>query len=669
MVLEKIYSEPFVSFNDAILMHQVICTYTVTIIYACVMREVEKRKRIEHLARLIIHHQDLYYSGSAKITDETFDALWDELTVLTPQHPVLHGIGRDEDSQYAKKQHRLFMHSQNKVNDAESFTAWAEKLTFDIYLIQHKLDGVSFELQYDKGLLVSGVSRGNGLVGDDLTHNAVRIPGIPFVIDETFTGGVRGEVIMDRDVHTTEFPDLANTRNTTSGLMKRKDGIGVQFLKLIVYDARSTEIESYFENERKKIDWLVEQSFNVVETIEKKSVQDVLAYRESVIERRASIPYDIDGLVIKGIDIDEEDSARPRPEKQVAFKFDNQQASTILESIAWNRNGHRISPIACFVPVHLHGTVVKRASLVNLQSIQDLNLSIGSRIIVSKRGEIIPKIEMALDIPEGAYLSLPPLRCDVCKDILHRGLTDISCVNPHCRLRAMHRTQKWISMLSLEGFGKKRVEQLFELGLISDIPDLYRLTKTQLVGIDRFGEKLADNLLQELQNKSSLSLAACMAGFDMAGIGVLTARAITQAGYTTIESLEDVTIEALCAIHGIGTTLAESLVRELRVHVGTIRGMIQKKMIVMLEEEQDVETPLTGKSFCFTGSLSNITRKKASELVTQRGGSVATSVGGSLDYIVVESLESQSQKAQKARSLGITFLTEQMFLDLINQTA
>ncbi len=624
-------------------------------------------RRIDALAAKIIYHQDRYYNASSEISDLAFDALWDELRRLAPEHPVLQNIGRDENAMYAKREHRMVLHSQDKVNSEEEFTAWAEKSVYPPFLVQHKLDGISFELQYDAGKFVAGVSRGDGRVGDDLTHNAIRIPNIPFTIDQRFTGAVRGELIMERAIHRRYFPDLANTRNTTSGIMKRKDGKGIEHVRLICYDARSTNQTRVFSNEPEKLDWLALQGFIVVETAQKDSIEQVLTHRRHLIEKRTNIPYDIDGLVIKGVSIDEKDSEKNRPEKQIAFKFDVEQTQTTLESIEWNRNGHRITPIALFTPVHLHGTQVKRASLVNLQGIGDLGITLGAKIVVSKRGEIIPKVESVVATPKNAFLPLPPYRCDDCNELFLWRPTEILCINPHCRSRAHHRTLKWIQIIGLEGFGKKRVEQLFDLGIISDIPDLYALDKESLIRIERFGEQLADNLLTELREKSEIDLASCIAGFDIAGIGTLTAQKIVNAGYVTVEALGTLTHEQLCEIQGIGDILARVFVEELHLHLPAIKKLVEMKAIRIKDHHAESNlSDIQGKNFCFTGTLSSLSRKQAAQSVTQLGGIVKTSVGADLDYLVLASLDSQSSKAEKARELGITLLDEALFLKLIS---
>ena len=218
-------------------------------------------QRISELENLITRYQKSYYDGEGEISDAEFDKLWDELKALDPENPILHKVGADSGN-FQKIHHVMPMGSQEKAANPEQFLAWAEKHKYDEYLVEYKLDGASLELQYENGYLKRAVTRGDGTIGDDITANARKMGGVNAAIYKDgllvpFTGGIRGEVIMTHEVHKTHFPDKANCRNAANGLMKRKDGKGSEFLKLIVYDALSTDGKSYFNYEEEKIRWLM----------------------------------------------------------------------------------------------------------------------------------------------------------------------------------------------------------------------------------------------------------------------------------------------------------------------------------------------------------------------------------------------------------------------------
>ena len=235
------------------------------------MPDLFTTQRISELEKLITKYQASYYNGEGEISDAEFDALWDELKSLDPGNAILQKVGADSGN-FEKIHHVMPMGSQEKAANPEQFLAWAEKHKYDEYLVEYKLDGASLELQYENGWLVRAVTRGDGSIGDDITANAKKMGGVNAGIYKDgelvpFTGGIRGEVIMTHEVHKKYFSDKANCRNAANGLMKRKDGTGSEYLKLIVYDALSTDGKSYFTNEKEKISWLMGCGFNVVRLV------------------------------------------------------------------------------------------------------------------------------------------------------------------------------------------------------------------------------------------------------------------------------------------------------------------------------------------------------------------------------------------------------------------
>ncbi|MBR7064157.1 MAG: DNA ligase (NAD(+)) LigA, partial [Treponema sp.] len=326
------------------------------------INENEKLKRIKMLENLITKYQDSYYNGEAEISDAEFDKLWDELKSLFPESSVLKRIGKDSAS-FEKTKHVMPMGSQEKAANPEQFKEWAYKHFYDEYLVEYKLDGASLELQYEKGVLKVAVTRGDGSVGDNITSNAKKMSGVLHTLPSNFTGGVRGEVIMTREIHKQKYRDKANCRNAANGIMKRKDGKGSGDLTFIAYDALSTTSENFFSDEEEKINWLSSSGFNTVPLQICKTIDDVISYRASVMEKRKTLSYDIDGLVVKERVINLDDAARARPDRQIAFKFSLEEAVSILREVEWSISGGTYTPVAIFDPVELAGTTVQRASL------------------------------------------------------------------------------------------------------------------------------------------------------------------------------------------------------------------------------------------------------------------------------------------------------------------
>jgi len=459
-----------------------------------------RQKRIRELEYLIRHHQELYYNGEPEISDEEFDALWDELASIDPANPIIASIGADRSDRWPKYRHRMIMGSLSKASDPESFLAWAAKVRYPLYLVQYKLDGASIELQYDEGGFARAVTRGDGVIGDDITPNAVRMNGVPNRLPEPFTGSVRGEVLMSKRVHASKYSDKANCRNAANGLMKRKDGQGVEDLDIVCYDAvgRLPTGEA-FSTEREKIAWLKRMGFNVVPTIECKSPEEIIVYRAKIMELRPTLEYDIDGLVVKGDRIDFEDMNKMRPELQIAFKFSPEEAVTTLIAVEWSESGTTVTPIGIVEPVRLAGTTVQRANLANPGIIRSMDLRIGSKVVITKRGEIIPKIESLVENPKDAIPIPIPSHCSLCGAGLIDEDTRLYCPNAECPGKAYHRLEKWLSVIDIKDIGSTLLKRLFEAKRVVRIPDLYSLTIDDLISFERIGRKSAQKILRNIR--------------------------------------------------------------------------------------------------------------------------------------------------------------------------
>jgi DNA ligase (NAD+) len=625
---------------------------------------VAAKSRTKELEALVKRHQDLYYNGQPEISDAEFDALWDELEALSPDSPVLKSVGKDGLDGFPKAEHLIPMGSQAKAQDPEAFMKWAVKIGHPEYLVQYKLDGASLELQYEAGRFVRAVTRGDGLRGDDITPNASKMRGVLPAIDARFSGGVRGEVVMSHKVKAERFPDAANCRNAANGLMKRKDGEGAELLEVICYDASHAREASFFESERAKVEWLSTQGFAVVEQVALPTAEEVVRYRARVMAARADLPFDIDGLVVKGDAIDPEDMRRARPEKQIAFKFSLEEAISTLRSVEWSESGATYTPIGIIDPVQLMGTTVKRANLCNPDMLRAMDLRLGSRIVITKRGEIIPKIESLVENPAGASPIEVPSVCSCGTALVDSG-TRLYCPNAECPKRAFHRIAKWLSVLDVLDFGEVILGRLFESGRVKGIPDLYTLTAEELSEYDRMGLTLARKIIKNLLSKESLPLALFIAGFDIEGIGELIAQKIISAGFDDLSKLRAATREELSVIKGIGEITADAFREGLAALSSEMDALLATGKVRI--EKPSGEGRLSGLSFCFTGELSSMKRPKAEDLVRSMGAGVKSSVTKDLTYLVTNDPLSGSSKNQRAREFGVAVIDEKAFLDLIKE--
>lgn len=618
--------------------------------------------RIDDLRKQVERHQQLYYNGEPEITDSEFDLLWDELKRLDPENPVFSAVGLDQADGYPKRAHVIPMGSQDKAADPESFLKWTDRVRHEEYIVQHKMDGASLELQYTHGRFAYGVTRGDGTIGDDISANVRRMKGVVPEVPDSFTGGVRGEVVLSRALHQTKYPEKANPRNAANGLMKRKDGIGASDLQVICYDAASSESDTFFEREQSKLEWLASAGFKVIEYRVIPDPEAIVAYREEVSELRDQLPYDIDGLVVKGQVVDPDDARRSRPENQIAFKFELEEAASTLREVIWNPSGSLYTPIGVIEPVRLAGTTVKRANLVNPRLIREMDLRIGSRVAVTKRGEIIPKIERVLENPSDSVPIEQPSECERCGTSLVDDDTRLYCPNLDCPKRSLYRLRKWLDVLDIRDFGDAILGKLFESGRVRNIADLYSLAVKDLTEHERMGETLAAKILRNLYAVEEVPLSKFVAGFNIEGVGTLIVDRLVAAGLDTLELLRSASAEELAEVNGLGEILAQTIRDGL--------SQLSARMDQLLETGRirvapPVSGTLSGRSFCFTGSLASMTRAQAQDLVRSSGGSVTSSVTKTLDYLVTNDTASGSSKNRKAEELGVEIITEEQFISLV----
>lgn len=641
-------------------------------------------ERVPELERLIRHHQHLYYDGSPELSDAEFDALWDELRALAPSSPVLQAVGTDGADGFRKARHILPMGSQAKAADPEEFLVWCAKVALDEYVVQYKLDGASLELQYENGRLVRAVTRGDGSVGDDITANASRMNGVPAIIPGAWSGAVRGEVVMSHDVHDRHFADKANCRNAANGLMKRKDGSGSELLDVICYDAAPAGIyeavqssgdlfadvpvpevtmPAPFDDEVTKLEWLAASGFSVVEQVVLAGSYEVVDYRAAVMQKRAGLPYDIDGLVVKARVVDLDDMRRARPDRQIAFKFPLEQAVSTVLQVEWSESGATYTPVAIIEPVRLAGTTVRRASLANTNTLRGMNLRKGSRVVVVKRGEIIPKIEGVAENPADSTEVTVPDHCSCGTALVDEG-TRLYCPNPACPKKALHRLEKWLATLDVLEFGTTILRRLFDAGRVTDVADLYTLEVSELAGYERMGEASAAKIIQNLRARARPTLAEFVAGYDIEGIGLLMMEKAVTAGFDSLDRLRAADAAELAGIDGFGDIMARTLAEGLTL----LRDSMDRTLATGVTiSGVPTDGPLTGLSFCFTGELSSMKRPAAQALVKQLGGSVRSSVVKGLSYLVTNDTASGSEKNRKAAALGVPVIDEEAFLAIVGR--
>jgi NAD-dependent DNA ligase (contains BRCT domain type II) len=475
---------------------------------------------------------------------------------------------------------------------------------------------------------------------------------------------------MTHHVHDTKFADKANCRNAANGLMKRKDGEGIENLTLITYDVWATEGSQPYADEEAKIAWLESCGFNTVPLRICRTPEEVIAYRAQVMEMRKSLEYDIDGLVVKERYVDHEDASRARPDRQIAFKFSLEEAVTIVRGVEWSRSGGTYTPVALFDPVELAGTTVQRASLANPGTMRALGVSIGCSVVVVKRGEIIPKVE---SVVPGAGCGLEPVVfpvvCETCGTPLVDEGSRLFCPNKSCPKRVLHQLLKWVQTVDIRDFGTTLVNSLFTAGVLTSVTDIYSLTLEDLTpfflneqSIAAEKESLgAVKVLNSIQSHRDMSLSVFVAGFDIEGIGETTAEKLVNAGYDTLEKMLSAGEEQFAAVYGFAEVMAHTAVEGLAENAEEMRFLVSSGTIRLAAPSAGV---FAGMSFCFTGELTTMNRADAEQTVKKNGGSCKSSVTKDLTYLVTNDTLSGSSKNVKAAKFGIKIIDEKDFRKL-----
>ncbi len=619
--------------------------------------------KIKELENNIKFHRNLYYNEQSEISDAEYDVLESKLKKLDPNNPLFSEVGKDSDIRLKKIQHIIPMGSLSKASNSEEFYKWAKKMNYDLFIIQFKLDGISVELQYINGKFKYGVSRGNGLIGDNISENVKKMKGFISKVNFEFSGAVRGEIILTKDIFKSKYSNAKNSRNMASGIVKRKDGKGSEDLTIITYDVNSNY---KFKDELKKIEWM-KNYFNVVTTKVFNSMEEIVNYRnEILILKRKEFNFDINGLVIKGKEIDLNDMKRARPMKQIAFKFNAEEVKSIIIDVEWSESGSNYTPIAIIEPILIAGTTVSRASLANPNLIKELNLKIGSEVIVSKRGDIIPKIERVIYNPSNAREIITPKICEICSTKLLNEGTRLYCPNVKCPKRNYHRLLKWIKKLDVKNFGELILKQLFDQGKVEEIADLYKLNVSDLIKLERVGEKSARKSLDNLFAVKEVSLAKFIGGFDLENIGERMCEKVVRSGHDMLEKIYDMNIEDFLKIESFGDITANKFYSEFHALHHEMINLLKIGKI-KIKELINKMGKLDGMSFCFTGKLENIKRTEANNIVLTNGGTPKNSVTKNLTYLVTNSMNQTGKYLKAQKQQGTEIITEKEFLEMINE--
>jgi len=659
--------------------------------------------RIKELREQLHYHNYRYYVlDEPVVSDAEYDRLLLELEQLEEEYPELvipdsptQRVGAAPLDKFESVRHRQPMLSlENAFSEAEArefdarlkrFLRTAEEFH---YVVEPKMDGCAVELVYEQGRFTVGSTRGDGIRGENVTQNLKTIHTIPLqMLGESAPVPelleVRGEVYMDLE----EFEKLnkdrldrgeaafANPRNAAAGSLRQLDPAITASRPLKIYCYGVGEVKgASFKTHWEVLESLKKWGFRVNPLIETcRGIDAAIAYHHRIEHQRHGLPYEIDGVVVKvdSLALQERLGAKARsPRWALAYKFAATQETTRVLNIVVNvgRTG-AVTPMAVMEPVEVGGVTVSRATLHNEDEVARKDVRVGDTILVQRAGDVIPEVVKVIpeERPPGAEPFQMPKNCPVCDTELVRpeGEKVTRCPNPDCfgalTRGIMHFASK--AGMDIDGLGEKIILQLVNVGLVKDVSDLYHLTEGDLVPLERFAEKSAQNIVNAIQGSKNPPFWRLINALGIRFVGEATAQLLAQ-HFQTLKGLMEASEEDLLQVEGVGPQVAGSI-REYFQNPRN-RELIDKLKDAGVQEkppEPRTAGPLEGKTFVFTGSLSHLSREEAKALVTARGGKVGSSVSAKTDYVVAGA--EPGSKYAKARELGVTILTEAEFEELV----
>ncbi len=641
----------------------------------------------ERRAQLIKWSDSYYNDNVSLVPDHVFDEAQTSYFKDFNDPELRSTIGAPvvKNSPWEKALHKIPMGSLSKVSTESEFYKWYETLpSFTDVVLSEKLDGISIDLEYQEGIFVRGITRGDGIEGEDITVNVKKMKGFIPQLSNNDTVSVRGEVIITEDDFNSivELQKLRgdkpiqNPRNGAGGKARDREGIYAGYLTIKCYDATLN-----FATKGQTFQWLESQSFHTPHWGVLPTAKDILhSYYSYENSKRASLDYEIDGLVLE---IDDRD-ARERlgykdgkPYFARAFKFSSLKVRTIDEGIEWSlgKNGTS-TPVALLKAVHMGGVTVRRASLANLARFKELGLCEGDEVIVSRRGDVIPYIE-SISKHNGGKPFEVPTQCPECSSELKVDGKFLRCENVFCVGAVVGNLLKWVdkSGMSGTGMGSSTIEKLVERDLINTPADLYRLTVKDFLSLDGFQTRSANKMFDIIQSHKTVSLADFVGGLNLGSFGSSLAKLLVEAGYDDLKKLQSISMSKMIEIPGFGESRAIDFIEGIEKKNDVIEDLLNYVSIETKEVEMTTPTAtgLAGKSFCFTGAIQKIgddgkrlTRKDMEKLVIMNGGDTA-SVKKGLTYLVQADPDSQSSKTKKALSFGVEILSEAKFFEMIGE--
>ena len=670
------------------------------------MIKMNAKERIEYLRKIIAYHAKRYYENDApEISDFEYDKLFEELKQLEAQHPEYYSptspterVGGSALDKFEKVKHEVKMGSLTDVFDIDSLRSFVKKIKEEagedtVFTVEPKIDGLSVSLKYESGILVVGATRGDGNVGEDVTANIKTIRSIPLELTEKVDITVRGEVYMphksfeklNREKEQNGEALWANPRNAAAGSLRCLDSkeTAKRGLDIFVFNFQAGEIKDAKTHED-TIHTIKSLGFNTIPFVTVSSNEDDIV--DAVLdlgEKRATLPYDIDGAVIKvnslakRVEIGEGTST---PKWAVAYKYPPEQKPTrLLDIVVQVGRTGVLTPNAVLEPVKLAGTTVSRATLHNIDIIKEKDIRIGDTVIVQKAGDIIPEVvgclkekrtgdEQPYEMPTECPSCGGSLTYDDADDFVDDGedftLGALRCTNPLCPAQLERNIIHFASKkaMNIEGVGEKLVKLLLDKHLIHDASDLYYIDPNEIAGLERMGEKSAQNFKNAVEASKKAGLARVIFALGIRHIGEVASSELANK-FGSIDALFNATVEDITEIGDFGLVMAKSVVEFFgKDTTKYIVERLKNAGVDTVNEVKSVNNAFQGLTFVLTGTLENMTRDEAAEMIKERGGKVSSSVSSKTDYVLAG--EAAGSKLTKAQALGVKIISKEDFLEM-----
>lgn len=660
------------------------------------------QNRVNELHDLLNQYSYEYYvKDNPSVPDSEYDKLLRELIDIENAHPELKTddsptvrVGGEAQSSFEKVNHETPMLSLGNAFNEEELRRFDERIREHIgkveYMCELKIDGLAVSLKYEDGRFVQGLTRGDGTTGEDITENLRTIHAIPLKIKEPLNVEVRGEAYMPRrsfmrlndEREKNEEQPFANPRNAAAGSLRQLDPKLAAKRKLSVFLYSVNDFTDFnATTQSDALDELDRLGFKTNhERARVEDIEGVLEYIKKWTKQREQLSYDIDGIVIKVNDLDQQDEmgfTQKSPRWAIAYKFPAEEVVTELKDIELSigRTG-LVTPTAILEPIRVAGTTVSRASLHNEDLIKERDIRIGDSVIVKKAGDIIPEVVRSIidRRPNDAKPYRMPTHCPSCGHELVRieGEVALRCINPKCQAQLVEGLIHFVSRqaMNIDGLGNKIIQQLYHHQLIKDVGDIFYLTKEDLLPLERMGTKKVENLLSAIEHAKQNSLEHLLFGLGIRHLGAKASQILAEK-FETMDRLLKVTEEELIAIHDIGDKLAQSVVTYLDNE--DIKALIEKlkdKNVNMTykgvkSSEIEGHPEFQNKTIVLTGKLQQMTRKEATTWLEMQGAKVTSSVTKSTDLVIAG--EDAGSKLSKAEQFGTEIWSESQFIEKQNE--